>query len=97
MSFQVTLDLPAHLMERLRREGSDLNSEVKEAFVLDLFRRGRLSHRELAEVLGCDRFETDAFLRRHQAFEGALTMADLEADRETLTRVLRKDSDAGRR
>jgi hypothetical protein len=41
-------------------------------------------------VLGLDRFETDAYLKRHNVFEGSLTMADLDADRETLERVLNK-------
>jgi hypothetical protein len=34
--------------------------------------------------LGLDRFETDAYLKRHNVFEGSLTLEDLEADRDTL-------------
>jgi len=97
MSVQVTLDLPVEVEQRLRREGTDLDAEVKEAYLLDLFRRGKLSRHELSRALGYDRFDTDAFLKRHQVFEGSLTMAELEADRQTLERLLRKDADAGRR
>jgi Uncharacterised protein family (UPF0175) len=57
---------------------------------LELFRRGRLSHYELSRVLGLDRFETDAWLKRHNVFDGSLTMADLEADRQTLDGVMSK-------
>jgi len=57
---------------------------------LELFRRGKLSHYELSRVLGVDRFETDAYLKRHNVFEGSPTMADLEADRRTLERVMSK-------
>jgi len=87
MALRVTLDLPADLEEKLRRESPNLDADVKEAYALELFRRGKLSHCELSRVLGLDRFETDAYLKRQNVFEGSLTMADLEADRETLDRV----------
>ena len=90
MPLNVTIDLPADLEEMLRRETADLSAEVKEAYALELFRRGRLSHCDLSRVLGLDRFETDAYLKRHNVFEGSLTMAELEADRQTLDRVMRK-------
>jgi predicted HTH domain antitoxin len=76
--------LPADVEERLRLETPNLDAEVKEACSLELFRRGRLSHADLARVLGLDRFETDAYLKRHGVFQGSLTMADLDADRQTL-------------
>jgi hypothetical protein len=41
-------------------------------------------------VLGLDRLETDAWLKRRQVFEGSLTAADLEADRQMLDRVMSK-------
>jgi predicted HTH domain antitoxin len=86
----VTLDLPADVEERLRRETPNLDAEVKETYALALFRQGRLSHGELSRVLGLDRFETDAYLKRHGVFEGSLTMADLDADRQTLDRLMGK-------
>ncbi len=90
MPLNVTLDLPADLEEKVRRETTNLDVEVKEAYALELFRRGMFGHFELSRVLGLDRCETDAWLKRHQVFEGSLTMADLEADRQTLDRVIEK-------
>ncbi|MEX2218647.1 MAG: hypothetical protein WD749_07780 [Phycisphaerales bacterium] len=52
MGLNVTLHLPADLEERVRREATNLDSEVTEAFALELFRRGKLSHLELSRVLG---------------------------------------------
>jgi hypothetical protein len=49
-----------------------------------------LSHYELSSILGLDRFETDAYLKRHKVFEGSLAMDDLEADRQALERVAGK-------
>jgi len=89
MPLKVTLNLPADVEERLRRDSQNLDAEVNEAYALELFRRGKLSHLELARVLGLDRVETDAYLKRHRVFEGSLTMADLDADRRTLDDVMK--------
>ena len=90
MSFTVRFDLPPDIERKLRQETPDLDEEVKEAYALELFRRGRLSHYELSRVLGLDRSETDAYLKRHNVFEGSLTMEDLEADHQSL-RSLRSE------
>jgi hypothetical protein len=92
MSIQVTLDLPSDLLERLQHESADLQADVKEAFLLDLFRRGKLTHFELSQALGLDRFETDAYLKKHNVYEGSLTMEDLENDRKTLEELFGKAS-----
>ncbi len=90
MSLHVKLEWPADLEEKLRQQSSNLDADVKEAYALELFRREKLSHYELSRVLGLDRFQTDAFLQRHKVTEGSLTMEDLEADRQTLDRILGK-------
>jgi len=84
----VTFQFPADLEKRLRAESADLDAEAREASALELFRRGKLSHFELSQVLGLDRFETDAYLIKHNVYEGSLSAADLEADRLALERVL---------
>lgn len=84
MSFTVRLDLPPDVEQRLRQESPDLSEAVKEAYVLELFRQGKLSHYELSKVLGLDRFETDAYLKKHKVFEGSLTLEDIESDLQTL-------------
>jgi predicted HTH domain antitoxin len=90
MSLHVTIRLPGDLEEKIRQGAPNLDLEVTEAFALELFRRGTLSHAELARALGLDRFQTDAFLKQHGVFEGSLQMADLEADAQTLKRVMGK-------
>jgi predicted HTH domain antitoxin len=84
----VTIQLPPEIEERLKAQSKDLSAELREAAALELFRQGKLSHHELSQVLGVDRFETDAYLKRHNVYEGSLTMEDLEADRQTLEEVL---------
>ena len=74
----VTIQLPTDVEQRLRAEFADLDTEAKETLALDLFRRGKLSHHELSKFLGLDRFQTDAYLKRHNVFERSLTMQDLD-------------------
>ncbi len=78
------IELAARRGGKLRQETPDLDNDVKEAYALELFRRGKLSHYELSRILGLDRFETDAYLRRHNVLEGSPTLEDLEADRDNL-------------
>ena len=94
MSLNVTLDLPPEVEAKVRREGGSLDDEVKEAYVLELFRRGTLSHFELSQALELDRIETDTFLKRHGVFEASLRSEDLEADWQTVQRAVGQ-SDAG--
>jgi predicted HTH domain antitoxin len=84
MTLNVTVDLPAEVEKRLREESPSLEADVREAYVLELFRQGKISHAELSGLLGLDRFETDAYLKRRNVFSGSLTMDDLKADRATL-------------
>jgi len=90
MPLNVSLDFPLDVEEKVRQQTPNLAADVKEAYALELFRRGKLSHYELSRVLGLDRVETDAWLKRRQVFEGSLGMADLELDRQTLDRVMTK-------
>ncbi|MEI8372822.1 MAG: UPF0175 family protein [Planctomycetota bacterium] len=90
MPLKVTLDLPADVEEKLRQEVPNLDADVKETYALELFRRGKLSYYELSRVLELDRFETGAYLQRHNVFKGSLTMADIEADRRTLASLMKK-------
>ena len=89
MPLTITIEFPIDVEEKLRQDGSNLAAAVKEAFTIDLFRRGRLSHYELSRILELDRLETDVWLKRHSLYEGSPTLFDLEADRETLDRVMR--------
>jgi predicted HTH domain antitoxin len=87
-AMSVTLDLPRDIEERLRQENPNLDADAREAYAVELFRQGKLNHFQLSRVLGVDRFETDAVLKRHQVEAQSLTSADLEADWVTLRAVL---------
>ena len=72
----VTVHLPADVEQKLRAESPNLDSDAKEAMLVELFRQNKLTHHELSRALGLDRFETDAVLKQHQVTE------DLPTDEE---------------
>ena len=84
MCLYVSLNLPPEVEARVRREVSDLEGTARESLLLDLFRRGVLSHYELSQALGIDRFEMDAWLKAKNVYEGSLTAEDVEEDWRTI-------------
>jgi len=84
----ILLDLPIEMEQRLREETPDLDAEAREAVALDLFRREKISHYELGQMLGLDRFETYAFLVDRNEFAQSPTLDDLETDYQTLSKLM---------
>jgi hypothetical protein len=84
----IQIQLSSEIEDLLRRDLGDLDRTATEALLLQVFREGKLTHYELSQALGLDRFETNAFLKRNGVYEGSLTPHDLDADRSTLDRVL---------
>jgi predicted HTH domain antitoxin len=88
----VTFELPIHVEQKLRAQRHNLDSEAKESFLVDLYRRGELTHCGLSEALGLDRFETEDVLRKHNVTEDLGTAAEYLSD----ARLLEKLRTAGR-
>jgi predicted HTH domain antitoxin len=76
----VTIQLPADIEQRLRSKSSDLDSEAKEAMLIELYRQEKLSRYELSQALGLGRLETDAVLKTHNVCEDLPTPQELEED-----------------
>lgn len=84
----ITLDFPSELEQRLRRADPNLDAEARESVALDLFRKEKITHYELGQLLEFDRFETDAFLKRNEEYAQSLTLADIESDRKSIKELL---------
>jgi hypothetical protein len=74
------VELPADVEKRLRAENPDLESEAKEAMLVELYRQDKLTRFELSQALGHSRFETDALLKKHKVTEDLPTLEELEED-----------------
>ena len=66
----ISFEIPPEIANELCVDGNDLGREAKEAFLIELYRRERIAHHQLAEALGLDRYETDGVLKRHKVSTG---------------------------
>jgi len=64
ISFEVSPEVEA----LLSRSGQNPSEAMKEAALVDLYRRGEMSQYQLAQALGLHRLEVDGVLKRHKVF-----------------------------
>lgn len=84
----VTFSLPELIEESLRSQVGDLDATAKEAALLELYRRGKLSHGELALSLGLSRDEVNSLLKLHNVTEDLPTLAEFDAQLAVVRRRL---------
>jgi len=84
---QVTIDIPEAIARQIEQLGGSAERELLEAFVLEEYRRERLSRGRVSELLGLDFWETEQFLKEHDAYLH-INVQDLERDAESLRKLL---------
>lgn len=84
----IRFDIPRELEERLKRECGDLDRAAKEAFLVDLYRLGKLTHHQLATTLGLSRYDADGVLKRHNVTEDLPTIAEHRLEVERLVKLI---------
>jgi predicted HTH domain antitoxin len=84
----VTFSIPQNVERLLAEDGQDLNLAAKEAALVELYRREKISHGELAQALGLSRYETDGVLRKHGVIEDLITREELQAQIASLGELL---------
>ena len=84
---EITVKLPDQIALSFG-ETPDLRARrVLENATIEEYRTGRLSQRQVGEVLGLDYWQTERFLEEHRVPLN-YSLADLEVDRATLEEVL---------
>ena len=83
----VTFDISSDLEQQLRRDLPNLDAAAKEAFLVSLYRQRKLTHHQLAQALGLDRFETEDVLHRHNVTEDLGTAEDVLAEVRALEKL----------
>ena len=86
---KVDIQLPESIGRQLEREWHDVPRRVLEAIAIEAYRSTALSREQVGDLLRLSFWETETFLKQHQAFL-AYGVEDLEEDRATLKRVLRQ-------
>ena len=65
----VCINLPSALEAQLRRDVLDLDQTAKGTLLVDLYRRGTITHHALSESFGMQRFQVEELLVRYGVVE----------------------------
>jgi predicted HTH domain antitoxin len=77
----ITFEIPTDIEQELGASSpADLGQEAREAYLVELYRRERINHHQLAEALGLSRLETDGVLKRYKVPSGPVTVDELRAE-----------------
>ena len=61
----ISFELPQNIEQQVRTNGADLNREAKVAYLIDLYRRERITRDDLSEALDLGFHETERLLKEH--------------------------------
>ncbi len=79
---KITVDLPDDVAQR-----PDPGREALEAFAIEAYRSGALTHYQASQLLRVSRLEFEALLKTRNVEEHAYDVEDLAEDLETLDRI----------
>jgi len=84
------MDVVVSMPDQVARQWGDtpkaIGRHVVEDAVIERYRAGRLSHRQVGEALGLDYWQTESFLKE-RGVPLNCSAADLEADEAALQRI----------
>ena len=75
----VTIELPPEIERDIHNNLDNVDQVVKEAMLVELYRKDKISRRQLGEALGFCRYDTEALLKKHKVTEDFPTDAEYEA------------------
>lgn len=87
---QVTVEIPDAVASQLGANPERVGRRMMEDAAIESYRTGRLSHRQLAEMLGLDYWMAEAFLQQ-RGVPLNYTADDLAADAAVLNDLPRKE------
>ncbi|MFM9958114.1 MAG: UPF0175 family protein [Phycisphaerales bacterium] len=61
----LSVQLSPEIESLLKRINADPSEVLKASALVDLYRRGLLTHHQLGTAMGLSRFDTDVLLKRH--------------------------------
>jgi hypothetical protein len=85
----ISFEIPTEIGERERIDQADLSRDAKEAYLVGLYRRERITHDELGEALGLGFHQTEELIKKHGAGDD-FTLAEFEAERALLRKVIQE-------
>ena len=84
---QVTVELPDEIARQWGGTPDAVGRHVLEDAAIEGYREGRLSHRQVGDLLGLDYWQAETFLKQ-RGVPLNYSATDLDADRATLDKIL---------
>ena len=84
---QITVKMPDQVARHWGTTPDAVGRHVMEDAAIEGYRSGRLSHRQVGEMLGLDYWQAEAFLKE-RGVPLNYSAADLESDNATLDKIL---------
>lgn len=85
----IGIEIPEEIIDLLGEE--ETRKEAKEAFVLDLLRRGKISKGKTAELIGISLWDLPGFLAKYRIPWFDYSKEDLQKDIDTLKDLERSE------
>ncbi len=85
----ISFEIPQNIEQRLHAEGADLDRAAKEAYLVELYRRDRITHDDLSEALGLGFHQTQQLIKEHDACDDC-NLAEFEAERKLIRGMERR-------
>ena len=79
----ISFELPQEIERRVHAGAADANQEAKEAYLVDLYRRERITRDDLGEALGLGFHQTEQLLKEHRSGDD-FTLEEFERERAAL-------------
>jgi len=85
----IHFEIPKNIEEQLLSSGIDPTQSAKELLLVDLYRKGKITHHELGKALSLSRYETDGVLKQHDV-PIDLSIEELRAETDFLEQKSRE-------
>jgi hypothetical protein len=86
MAATIEISVPDMLLKALGSQPEELPRKTLEALIVQAFRSGQITRAQVGEFLDLDRWETDGFLKKSEAFR-ARESEEFSADLERLRSI----------
>jgi Uncharacterised protein family (UPF0175) len=60
----ITFEVPHHIEEQIRTDCADLNRDAKQVYLMEQYRQGKITYRQLEEALGLGFHKTEQILKQ---------------------------------
>jgi Uncharacterised protein family (UPF0175) len=60
----ITFEIPHDIEEQIRTDGTDLNRDAKQVYLMEQYRQAKITHRQLQEALNLSFHETEQMLKQ---------------------------------